>query len=342
MDGVDAIENRAVDVAVEDILQRGFQFLLPRDAHAVVLQAMEEHWVGSLVFQRAGDNAKACERCFRLRQRRVQMIQQPLPTRAYVRNKFQCALNAVTDQHILADVGVARVEGQVVAIQIIGEGVAECQFVSDRKLDINALDAVAIIAHAWQWDHHVFVELERIGVLRNRRSARAIQPEVLALFSADGDEAFGAAQVAHAHNFGGRLHNGVFIVANQVADQHHLRAAMTFSLGGVTNGLQITLIEVLQAGQQYAEFAPTAFGFEIVGDLDDGRDGFAHLTEEFETDGARVRRHLVQYPTGGDDDAVGTLFLYAGNTAQKLVGDVLAQPNLAAGGARDAEYFLAQ
>ena len=36
--------------------------------------------------------------------------------------------------------------------------------VLDRQLDIDAFDTIAVIAHARQRNHHIFIELEGVGV----------------------------------------------------------------------------------------------------------------------------------------------------------------------------------
>ena len=65
------------------------------------------------------------------------------------------------------------------------------------QLDVDALDAVGVLAHARQRDHHVLVDLEGVGVLADRRGALAVEPELLARLGADGDEALAArAQLA--------------------------------------------------------------------------------------------------------------------------------------------------
>jgi hypothetical protein len=51
-----------------------------------------------------------------------------------------------------------------VATQEFGQRVAQRQLVADRQLDVDALDAVAVLAHARQRNHHVLVELEGVGV----------------------------------------------------------------------------------------------------------------------------------------------------------------------------------
>ena len=78
---------------------------------------------------------------------------------------------------------------------------------------------------------------------------------------------------------------------------------------------------------------------EVTFDFDDGRHGFAHRAEKFEAYRADRRRHAVQHERGFGDDAVAALFLDAGQAAQHLVGDVLAEAALAEGRAGDFEDF---
>ncbi len=81
---------------------------------------------------------------------------------------------------------------------------------------------------------------------------------------------------------------------------------------------------------------------EVIGNFNDGRHGFAHLTEKLQTNRARHRRHLVQHPARRDDDAVGTFLLHTRNAAEELVRHVLAEPGLTAGGAGHGQHFLAE
>jgi hypothetical protein len=67
-------------------------------------------------------------------------------------------------------------------------------------------------------------------------------------------------------------------------------------LGGVADRAHVALVEVFEAGQQYACGARLRQIVEVVLDLDDGRHRFAHLTEEFQAHGARDGRQLVQDP----------------------------------------------
>jgi hypothetical protein len=64
-----------------------------------------------------------------------------------------------------------------------------------------------------------------IAAVRERSSQK-----LLALLGADRDEALGAAGVGHAHDLGGGGHHRVLVVADDVADQHHLGPAVARAL----------------------------------------------------------------------------------------------------------------
>ena len=70
-----------------------------------------------------------------------------------------------------------------------GELVGELQLVRDRQLDVDPLDAVGVVAEPLERDDDVLVDLERVGVLGDRRGARAVEPELLARFGRHRDEA---------------------------------------------------------------------------------------------------------------------------------------------------------
>ena len=81
--------------------------------------------------------------------------------------------------------------------------------------------------------------------------------------------------------------DGRVLGADDVADQHHLRQRAALRLGRVADGLQVALVEVLEAGELHAERLRLARQF--VADLDDRGDRVARLAEEFEADRAHVR-----------------------------------------------------
>ena len=155
---------------------------------------------------------------------------------------------AVAEQLFLVEVGVADVQRQV-ALQEFGQRVAQRELVGDRQLDVDAVDAVAVVAHARQRNHHVLVDLEGVGVARDRRGAGAVEPELLARLGADGDEALAAARVGDLHHFRGRAHHRALVGADDVADQHHLRPAVALGFRRVADGPDVALVEVFEAGE---------------------------------------------------------------------------------------------
>src|SRR5690606_19957669 len=226
------------------------------------------------------------------------------------------------------------------ALQIGFDFVEQAQFVARGKLDVDALDGVGVFAHAIERNHHVFVDLEGVGVARDGGGAGAVEPELAACFGRDRHEAFAMTAVGDAHDLAGGDGHRVFVVAHDVADQHHLGQHAALALGGVADGAQIAFVEVLEPGQQGAAFAARAV--EILLDLDDGRHGIARLTEELHADGARVGRHAVHDPAHGGDQTVAAFLLYAGQAGQEFVGHVFAQTDLAEAAAFDDQGFGAQ
>ena len=69
------------------------------------------------------------------------------------------------------------------------ERIAQLEFVGQAEFDVDALDAVRILGQARQRNHHVFVDLEGVGVARDGRCPLAVQPEFFTRIGADGDEA---------------------------------------------------------------------------------------------------------------------------------------------------------
>ncbi len=64
-------------------------------------------------------------------------------------------------------------------------------------------------------------------------------------------------------------------------------------------------------------------------DLDDRGNRVARVAEELHTHGADVLRHPVQHPARRRDYAIAPFFLHAGQTAEKLVGHILAETGFA-------------
>ena len=215
----------------------------------------------------------------------------------------------------------------------------DLQFVGDRLFDVDALDATAVVGQSVQRYDHVLVDLEGVGVRRDRGGARTVEPEALARLGTDGDEALALARIGQAHELGGRRGDRLFVVRDQVGDQDHLRAFAPCGLGRVTHRLDVAFVEVLQAGDLHLRQ-----GLGVVDDLDDRRYRLAQVgAEELQAHGAHMLGHAMQHEAGRGDQAVAALFLHAGQTGEKLVGDVLAEPGLAkdpAGHLQDLRFFL--
>ncbi len=225
--------------------------------------------------------------------------------------------------------------GNIVAVRIfalaqrqiaLGEKAAQFrqqgQLVLDRQFDIDALNAVGVFPHAIQRNHHVFVDLERVGVLGNRSGAGAVKPEFFACFGADRNKAFADAGVGDTDHFGCCLRHRVFIIADDIAEQGHLRQYATLGLGRITDGAQIALIQMFQTGQDGA--ALPGFRVEVILDFHDRWNRITRLTKEFQANRAHMLGHLVQNPARRGDQAIATFLLDTRQAGQELVGNILA------------------
>ena len=223
---------------------------------------------------------------------------------------------------------------------MIRESVEQFQLVADREFDIDAFDRIRVLTEALQRDDHVLVDLEGVGVLGDRRRAGAVQPKLAARLGIDGNEPFASARVGDAHHIGGGHRHRVFIFPDDVAKQDHLRQCAAFRFGAIADGAQITLIEMFQSTEQH----PLRFGadIQVLLDFDDAWDGIARLAEEFQAHRAGESRGAVQHPACRGDEPVAAFFLHAGQAAQELVRDILAEPGLAKPPALDVEALAAQ
>jgi hypothetical protein len=89
---------------------------------------------------------------------------------------------------------VALAERQIAGGEEVLQFVHQLQLVLDRQFDVDALDAVGVFAHAVQRDHHVFVDLEGVGVLGDGGGARG-PARISCALRADGNEAFAHAGI---------------------------------------------------------------------------------------------------------------------------------------------------
>ena len=139
--------------------------------------------------------------------------------------------------------------------------------------------------------------------------------------------------------------HAVFVVTDDVTDQHHLGQAIAahraLALGGVADGLEVAVVEVLQAGQDGAARLRHLGEHEVL-DLDDRGHAQGRVAEELQAHRAGVLGHAVHDPAAAGDQAVAAFLLDAGQARQELVGDVFPQAFLAEGAAGDVELFGAQ
>ena len=267
----------------------------------------------------------------------VHRVEPVPPLAAHALQQGDRLLDAILEQLGGRDLAriVALAERQVALEKERLERIDEGQLVGQAQLDVDALDALGVLAHPRQRNDDVLVDLERVGVLADRRGALAVEPEFLARFGTDRNEALAGPPVGQPHDLARGLGDPVRIVSADVAEQHHLGKAAPLALGRVADRLEIAVIEVFEAGEDRA--AGLGLGKHVVLDVDDRRHRILRVAEELEADGAGVLRHPVHDPARRRDQAVAALFLDAGQTGQELVGDVLAEPFLAEHRARDLE-----
>ena len=145
-----------------------------------------------------------------------------------------------------------------------------------------------VLAQALQRNHHVLVDLERVGVLGDGGGARAVEPELLARLGADGDEAFAArarwpcAPLREAARATASSSSPTMSPNSTIFGQ-----AAALALGGVADRAQVALVQVLEAGQDRAVGQLGLREHEVL-DLDDG--GTASLRRCRRTRGRRCAR----------------------------------------------------
>ena len=130
--------------------------------------------------------------------------------------------------------------------------VDQLQLVADRQLDVDALDGVGVLAQPLERNDDVLVDLERVGVLRDRRGSARSSQNLRACLGADGDEALARAGVGEAHDCARSRRPPPLVLADDVAEQHHLRQRAALRLGAVADGAQVALIQMLEAGENGA------------------------------------------------------------------------------------------
>ena len=274
----------------------------------------------------------------------VQFVQPVAPQRAHLAQQGDGLLHAVFQQFCARNLAgiVALAQRQLPLGEEGFQRVQQLELVAQRQLDVDALHALGVLAQTVQRDDHVLVDLEGVGVAGNGRSALAVKPELLARVSAHGHKALAAARVGQAHHLAGGARHGVGIVTHDVAHQHHLgqaaaaRSLGTLALGGIAHGLEVAVVQVLQASQHGATGAAGFREHEVL-DVHDAGHRVLRVAEELQAHRAGVRRHAVHDPARAGDQAVAAFLLHAGQPGQELVSDVLAQTFLAEQPAGDVQ-----
>src|SRR6202166_3533513 len=269
-------EGRAGEYAREAVENLG----LPAHPDAAVLQPMEN---ASRRIGRLSDPERVQSRP-RRRQWRIHGAEKVLPAGAYRGEKLAGFRPA-------ADIDVRSLAGLDLAGEVFVESVEQGQFVADRQFDVDSLYGVGVLAQSIERNDDIFVDLECVGVLRNRGGSSAVEPEFAARLGIHGDEAFARAGVRQAHDVRGRGGDLWLVLADDVAEQHHLRQRAALRFGAVADGAQVALIQMFEAGENGA--LGLGGRLEVPGDLDDAGNRVARLTEEFQAHGADMLRHAV-------------------------------------------------
>ena len=134
----------------------------------------------------------------------------------------------------------------------------------------------------------------------DRSRTGTVKPEGLAGLRADRNKPLTGTAIGEPDDFTGRVRNRVTIIANDIANQHHLGQTTTLALSGVTHGPQIALIEVFETGEQHGR-AGGRIGLggqpqEIVLDFNNRRHRITGLSKKLETDRPHMGWHPVQDP----------------------------------------------
>ena len=265
--GAEVVEQRPERSAREQAPQLAAHLGLPRHADRAVLQQVEDphRRVGCdpprelrgecaeaqrLELARstvpAGDPCCASSHDQRRRAASITVDREPWTVAEHLgrRQSVGVRVAGLADARRAREVGLERVEQR--------------ELVPDRELDVDALDRVGVLAEPLERDHDVLVDLERVRVAGDRGGAAAVAPECLAGLGAGRDEPLAGAGVGDAHDVRRALRDRRLVVADDVAEQHHLRQRAALRAGRVADGAQVALVEVLEAGEPHAARAPAA------------------------------------------------------------------------------------
>ena len=163
VNGIALFKDRGEGTTCKNILQLATQLRLPAGAQAVVLQLQEQlvHVIQPALplGLDAGDQ----------RQGLTDSIFQQFGRRNFIR-----VIMPPQRQAALAEKGF--------------QFVAQLELVAQAQLDVDALNTIGVFSHARQRNHHVLVDLERVGVLGDGGRPLAVQPEFFSRLGADSNK----------------------------------------------------------------------------------------------------------------------------------------------------------
>ena len=196
-----------------------------------------------------------------------------------------------------------------------------------RALEVHLLEELGEVGDARDGDDDVLVDLEARGALGDEGEAMAVLPEALALGLVPGHgDVDKLLPVDHVHDVVDALVEQIGIVAVHLDDDDRDGLSLVLgALGLVVDGLDVLGVELLE-GRDASVVALladlVAQGHEFADH--DGR-GTHAATEKLQGHDAAEFGLGMDGEADLGDDAVGALFLDAGQAPEGLVGDVLAK-----------------
>ena len=234
------------------------------------------------------------------------MVTQKAPARTYGLNELEGLGNGRIQKQLFGNSGgKCRLSKRNVTAQIAFECIKHFELVVNRALDVERFTAERVFTDFVERNHHVFVELEGVGVRTDGCCFAAFMPEGKARLRRLGDKTFAVdfgAKVNHSTD--GFFKRG-FVVADDVSHDHHLGIIATFALDRIVDCLQVAVVEMFESGKHAALVAIA----EEIGNFQNGFTGQRCRAEELQADRVGQRRHFVQNPARRGDDAVGAFFL---------------------------------
>ena len=208
MDLCALIEDLRERHARENAAQFGAHFAFIRQAYRAVLQHIKHthRRLSAQPLAQHGDLSRLGERDRRVNhfgERCIHVCHPVAPAVFDFGNQHLCIFGAFAEdvEFGLRVGGVFIFDQWQIAFEVTGEGIEQFEFVFAGQLNVDAFNRIGVLAHAWQWNHHVFIDFKRIGVSRDGRCAGAVEPEFLACFFGHCNKTFACARVRHAHDF---------------------------------------------------------------------------------------------------------------------------------------------